>query len=168
MAYRIASNAHHPIVCNYLIMQRRYNGSRSMRTLTDLHLPFMSSLDKSCNVHHMEEGGDLASRLPVVAQPVISAVWHCHATCRGEGKEKEEEERKKGEEEEEKEIEKEGEGKGDGEEEEGEGEEEERRRRGGKGDRKEGKEGDGEEEEEKKEEEERKEETKEEEKKRRK
>ena len=87
MAYRIASNAHHPIVCNYLIMQRRYNGSRSMRVLTDLHLPFMSSLDKSCNVHHMEEGGDLASRLPVVAQPVISAVWHCHATCRGEGKE---------------------------------------------------------------------------------
>ena len=108
MAYRIASNAHHPIVCNYLIMQRRYNGSRSMRVLTDLHLPFMSSLDKSCNVHHMEEGGDLASRLPVVAQPVISAVWHCHATCRGEGKKERRRKWKK------KEEEKEEEGVGEG------------------------------------------------------
>ena len=83
MAYEIAFNAHHPIVCNYLIMQR----GTTVQAYSNLHLAFMGSFDKSCNVHHMEEGGDLASRLPVVAQPVISTVWHCHATCRGEGKE---------------------------------------------------------------------------------
>ena len=128
---------------------KRYNCSRSRHIVpvTDLHLAFMSSFDKSCNVHHMEEGGDLASRLPVVAQPVISAVWHCHATCRGEGKEERRRRWKK------RRRRRRMRGRG----------REERRRRGEKRDRKEGGGGEGKgdrEEEEEEEEEEGKEETK--------